>query len=308
MLVWLFNMLGSVLRGTGNMTGPALAMLFVLLSYLAWMSVAFDPTAEPVAALRADAVALLVAYSVGVVAVVLMLLRRGQVVRLRVPRASDIEVAIRVLRQGLIAGTQTVFTVAYSLTATALMATLGKAWLAGYGVAVRLELLLVPVIFGIGGSLIALVGARVGAGQRAQAVALAWRGAWLTMALLSLIGLVLAGWPQLWCAPVSSGPAVAETCAQALRTLGPFYGWFGLGLCLYFASQGLNTLIWPVLGAVLRFVIVAVAFAAGLGAAGEAGPSLIWIAVAMTSYGVFVAAALWLGPWRIRTESPEVRT
>ncbi|MEZ5649621.1 MAG: MATE family efflux transporter [Burkholderiaceae bacterium] len=298
LLVWLFNMLGSVLRGSGDMKGPAWAIALVLLSYLAWMGLTFDVRADVVGALRADARGLLFAYLVGLSCVVWMLLRPGQAVRPRAPRRADLAVAMRVLRQGVIAGAQTVFMIAYSLMATALMATLGRPWLAGYGVAVRLELLLVPLIFGIGGSLIALVGARVGAGERAQAIALAWRGGWLTMGLLSTLGIVLSFWPMLWCGPVSSGPEVAGHCAQALGVLAPFYGWFGLGLCLYFASQGLNTLVWPVVGAMIRFVIVAAVVIGGFDAVGQAGPSLAWIAVAMTSYGVFVALALWLGPWR----------
>ena len=242
--------------------------------------------------------AVLFAYAAGLIVIVALLARAAQPVRLRRPTAADLGPALRVLRQGVLAGSQSLFTVAYSLAATALMATAGGQWLAGYGVAVRLELLLVPLIFGIGGSLIALVGARVGAGQRDQGVALAWRGAWLTMAMLSALGLLLAWQPWLWCTPVSSDPAVAGLCAEALRVLGPFYGWFGLGLCLYFASQGLNTLIWPVAGAVLRFGIVAAVLAVASAQTLTARASLGWIAAAMTSYGLLVALALWRGPWR----------
>ena len=46
----------------------------------------------------------------------------------------------------------------------------GKDWSAGYGIALRLELLLVPVIFGIGGALIALVGTNYGAGYFKKSV------------------------------------------------------------------------------------------------------------------------------------------
>ena len=33
-----------------------------------------------------------------------------------------------------------------------------------------------------------------------------------------------------------------------LRIVGPFYGFFGLGMALYFASQGAGALKWPLLG------------------------------------------------------------
>lgn len=297
-LVWLFNMLCGVLRGGGDMARPALAIAVVLATYLAWMLLVFEPGPDLVGTLAAAARGVLVAYAVGLGVVALMLARPAQPVRLRGPQRHDLVVTRRVLRQGLLAGSQSLMTVGYSLVATALMARFGGAWLAGYGVAVRLELLLVPVIFGVGGALIALVGRRVGAGRRGEGVALAWRGAWLTMGLLTVIGWVVAVWPQLWCGPVSSGPAVAAGCQQALQTLGPFYGWFGLGLCLYFASQGLNTLVWPVLGAALRLVLVSFAVLLGPQAVDAPSDGLAWIAAAMTGYGVFVAAALWLGPWR----------
>lgn len=298
LLVWLFNMLSSVLRGAGNMRGPAAAIAVVLVVYLVWMSATFEPGGDLEDTMRSAASGVLLAYAAGLATVVGLLAGSGQPVRLRMPCRQDVLPALRVLRQGALAGSQSLFTVAYSLAATALMADAGGQWLAGYGVAVRLELLLVPLIFGIGGSLIALVGARVGAGQRRQGIALAWRGAWLTMGMLTVIGVLLAWQPGLWCGPVSSGPAVAEHCAQALRVLGPFYGWFGLGLCLYFASQGLNTLVWPVVGAVLRFAIVAAVLAGALGQGWSANATLGWIAAAMTSYGLLVALALWRGPWR----------
>jgi MATE family, multidrug efflux pump len=36
----------------------------------------------------------------------------------------------------------------------------------------------------------------------------------------------------------SADPQVIKSGAAYLRAVGPFYGFFGLGLALYFASQG----------------------------------------------------------------------
>ena len=46
-----------------------------------------------------------------------------------------------------------------------------------------------------------------------------------------------------------------ETGAAYLRVVGPAYGFFGLGLSLYFASQGAGRLLWPLLAGLLRLVI-----------------------------------------------------
>ena len=46
--------------------------------------------------------------------------------------------------------------------------------------------------------------------------------------------------------------------ATYLRIVGPAYGFFGLGLALYFASQGAGRLLWPVLAGFSRLVIASV--------------------------------------------------
>ena len=46
-----------------------------------------------------------------------------------------------------------------------------------------------------------------------------------------------------------------ETGAAYLRSMGPAYGFFGLGLSLYFASQGAARLFWPLFAGLLRLLI-----------------------------------------------------
>lgn len=57
---------------------------------------------------------------------------------------------------------------------------------------------MVSVIFGIGASLIAIVGAYVGAGQREKAISIAWRELFINAAIVGCIGLLLSFFPQLW--------------------------------------------------------------------------------------------------------------
>ena len=42
-----------------------------------------------------------------------------------------------------------------------------------------------------------------------------------------------------------------------LQLVGPTYGCFGLGLALYFASQGAGRLLWPLVAGVVRLVVAA---------------------------------------------------
>jgi Na+-driven multidrug efflux pump len=156
---------------------------------------------------------------------------------------------------------------------------------------------MVPVIFGIGASMIAIIGAYVGAGQRQQAISIAWRGIGVNVALIGLLGLFLSIFPQSWCSIVGSDPSVIANCSQSLRIIAPTYAFFALGLSCYLASQALNTLNFPVIGALLRLLVAAT----GLYWISQTTPinyALYLVAAAAVIYGIVVAVGLRFGPWR----------
>jgi hypothetical protein len=77
--------------------------------------------------------------------------------------------------------------------------------------------------------------------------------------------------------------------------VGPAYGFFGLGLSLYFASQGAGRLGWPLVASAIRLAI-------GIGCGWLAlGASLNWLfvalAFALVVYGTVVAVAIASGAW-----------
>ena len=189
-------------------------------------------------------------------------------------------------------------TIIYALITTVIFSGFGTDWLAGFGLAVRLELIMVPVIFGIGASMIAIVGAYVGAGQRKQAISIAWRGILINVALIGSIGVLLSVFPGAWCGLVGSDDAVIESCSQSLRIVAPTYAFFALGLSCYLVSQALNTLNFPVFGALLRLLIVATGLY-WVGRATSIDLALYLVAGAAVVYGVVVAVGLKLGPWRV---------
>jgi Na+-driven multidrug efflux pump len=171
--------------------------------------------------------------------------------------------------------------------------------LAGYGIGVRLEFLMIPIIFGIGGALIPMVGVNVGAGRRERALRIAWAGVAVAVFAVGAFGLIFAVQPEWWSRLFTAEPETLAATALYLRIVGPFYGFFALGLCLYFASQGLDSLAWPVIGTGLRLLLV-VGGGLLLLAVDAASPAAIFsvVAGAMVVYGLFIAAALKLGPWR----------
>jgi MATE family, multidrug efflux pump len=85
---------------------------------------------------------------------------------------------------------------------------------------------------------------------------------------------------------------VIETGSAYLRIVGPTYGFFGLGMALYFASQGAARLFWPLLSGFLRVIV---AIGGGWLALSLTG-SLNWLfaalALGLIVYGVMLPAAV----------------
>lgn len=298
-LVWIFNTLSAVIRGTGNMAVPANVTVLGALALLPLSPLLiFGWGPLPGLGIAGGAIALLAFYLVGslVLAAYLWspksLLRPSLThIRFRWPLFKDI------LRVGLVGTVSTVATnLAIGIT-TALVGGFGTAAIAGYGTASRLEYLLVPLVFGFGAPLVAMVGTCMGAGQRERALRATWIGAAMAFAMTEAIGLWAAAFPHAWLSLFNSDPAMIEAGSLYLRAVGPVYGFFGLGLVLYFASQGAGRLLWPVIGNIAR---LAVAVTGGwLALRWSGGLTGVFLAqgVALVIYGLINAWAIAGGAW-----------
>lgn len=309
-LVWMFNSLAAVIRGTGNMAVPAnvtvVGVLFLIpvspLLIFGWGPI-------PGMGIAGGAIALLLYYLAGTLAL-WRYLRSGRSllkprlsrVRLRWPLFKDI------LSIGLIGSISTVATNLSIGIATALTGHFGAGAIAGYGTASRLEYLLVPLVFGLGAPLVAMVGTCIGAGLRERAMRAAWVGATLAFALTEAIGLAAALFPRPWLALFGSDPAMLDTGAHYLQVVGPLYGFFGVGLVLYFASQGAGRLLWPVIGNLARLAVVAIGGWLALRWGGGLGHVFAAQGAAMVVYGVVIASAIAGGAWFGRVGWPRTTT
>jgi Na+-driven multidrug efflux pump len=213
-------------------------------------------------------------------------------VRLRPALFADI------LRVGAPASLNTVLTNLNVVLLTGLVGPFGTFALAGYGMGARLEYLQIPLVFGFGSALVTVVGTNIGAGYKERAERVAWVGAGLATALTGSIGLFGALFPHLWLSLFSAEPEVIAAGAMYLRIVGPTYGFFGLGLALYFASQGAGQLLWPLLAGFARLAIAA---GGGWIAVHWLGTSLSGlfaaIALALITFGTAIAIAIRAGAW-----------
>ena len=99
------------------------------------------------------------------------------VVRLRLRAPADGRCSRDILRVGAVASISTLQTsLTIALTTGLVGAAAGPDAVAGYGTGARLEYLLVPLVFGFGAPLVALVGTNIGAGQTDRALRIALTG------------------------------------------------------------------------------------------------------------------------------------
>lgn len=300
--VWLFNTLSAVIRGTGNMAVPAYvtvlgAVVLVPLSPL----LIFGWGPLPGLGIAGGAVALLVYYLVGSAVLAAYLWSPRSLLQ---PSLRNLRFRARlfwdILRVGLVGTVSTVATNLAIGVTTALVGGFGTAAIAGYGTASRLEYLLVPLVFGLGAPLLAMVGTCIGAGQRERALRATWVGAAIAFVMAEAIGLWAAVFPVAWLSLFNSDPAMHAAGALYLRTVGPVYGFFGLGLVLYFASQGAGRLLWPVTGNILRLAVATVGGWLALRWGGGLTAVFAAQGVALVLYGMVntwaIAGGAWFGP------------
>ena len=299
LLVWLINTLASVLRGTGNMRTPSVALVATALLQIILGGV-LALGAGPVPAMGMVGVALghIIATAAGV-AYFLWYLITGQG-RLTMPcQRFEMQGGMfaDILKVGAVACLSPVQSVLAILIFTGLLAQLGTEALAGYGIGQRLEFLLIPIAFGIGVASVPMVGMAMGSGNVQRARRVAWVAGGVSAFNLALIGAVVTLAPDVWARLFTQDEAVLSYARHYLVTAGPAFPFFGLGLTLYFASQGAGQVMGPVLAGTLRLVLVA---GAGLWLAqhqGTSGHFYQLVAWAMVLYGLATAAAVKFTPW-----------
>src|SRR5437660_794970 len=167
-LTWIFNSLANVIRGTGNMAVPAAiasAGAVALIPLSPCLIFGWGPF--PRLGVAGGAVAVVAYYAVGSVALAAYLRSGANVVRLTL-RGTRLRWALfrDILRVGAVAALVTLSTNLTIAITTGVVGRLGPAAIAGYGTGARLEYLLVPLVFRLGGPLVALVGANTRAGLR----------------------------------------------------------------------------------------------------------------------------------------------
>ena len=305
-LMWLVNTLVSVLRGTGDMRVPSITILAMCLLQIALgAGLAFGLGPLPRLEMQGVALGQVIALACACAYLLAILFRGSSARKLRLtisPLRRDL--FIDILRVGAVACLSPLQTVLTVLIFTGFVARFGVDALAGFGIGARLEFLLIPIAFGVGVAAVPMVGMAMGRGDVARARRVAWTAGATSFVLLSVIGFIVSLVPDLWAAQFSSDLGVLAAARQYLQWVGPCFGLFGLGLTLYFASQGAGKVLGPVLAVTLRLLIIGIGGTLLAVNQSSLGALYALAAIAMASYGCAAALAVKLTPWTGRKTAP----
>ena len=300
-LLWLSGSLSAVLRGMGNMRFPATLMVItssiqVILSggfILGWFG--FPKLGVPGAA-----VAVLISSALMVTVILFKLRSKSIPASLRKERFQLRKILFdNIFEVAIPASLSPLLVVGTILVLTGLVGRFGTEALAGYGIGSRVEFLMIPLIFGIGTAMTSIVGANIGALNIDRAEKVGILGGSTAGFVSILIGLTLAAFPEAWIQFFTDDIKAFEVTKKYIQIVGPFYIFQGIGLSLYFASQGANAMKWPTIATIARFII----------ACAGGGISVYWLdlgiesifissSAAMAIFGLMIFISIKKGAWR----------
>ena len=301
LILWLGSTLGAAYRGAGDMAFPAkLMILSATLQVPLTAILVFGLFGAPALGVTGAAVSSVTVGAIMVTALLVELLRGQRAIGLHMhQRGWRRELASDILKVARPASLNPLMNVATILGLTALVGQFGTQALAGYGIGTRIEFVMLPVIFAFGTALTTIVGTNIGAGNYDRAE-LAGRYGMTSAALIcGTVGGFLALFPNLWIPIFTDDAGTFEVARSYIRIVGPAYTFLGIGLVLYFASQGAGTMTWPIRAQILRFAIsVGGAFflvnylGYGLNAV------FIVTVIALALYAGIISIAVFNGAWR----------
>ena len=254
---WVANLLAAALRGAGNVRVPAIVtaagtVITLTLSPLFIFGWGWVPRMGVAGAGMA-----LICFNLAA-AIALALYMRSSRGSLRLGKARlEWRLFSDILKVGLLSAIGTVVANLTVVLTTGLIGAYGRDAIAGYGLASRLDYVLIPLLFALGTGSVTMVGTNVGAGRHARARRIAWTGAVISLLATGAIGLTAALFPHAWMYLFSREAPVVEAGSAYLTRVAPLYAFFGAGMSLYFASQGAGRMAWPFAAGIVRLAVVA---------------------------------------------------
>jgi len=290
--VCMLNVLANVVRGTGNMGFPAAVLVgSVVLHVIISPALIFGWGFLPALGAAGAGWGLVVSFGAGSAVLIAYLRSSDSFVRLVF---SGIRYKFALFQEFFKVGVPGLLNVAINnltvIILTGVAGHLGREAAIGYAMGARLEYIMLPVAFGFGTAMVAMVGTNWGAKQYQRARRIAWIGTATVALACAALGIFFAAFPGLWMGLYTTDEEVIRVGTLYLTTMAPVYGIYGLGVALYFAMQGVGNVVPAVAANGLRL----------FAGAGGALAAVYWldaglhgvfaaIAVAFVAYGVLTA-------------------
>ena len=300
-VVWLSGSLTAALRGMGDMQFPAV-LTVVCAGIQVFFSAGFilGSFGLPKLGLVGSAWSMIVTSGFMALVTLIKISSPSSPVRLKLKRLTiERELFEDIFSVALPASLSPIMTVATVLLLTGLIGQFGTSAIAGYGIGSRVEFLLIPIVFGIGTAMTAMVGTNIGAKNIERAEKIGMVGATTAGLLSAVIGLALALTPNLWISIFTSDPETLLVTKQYIQILGVCYVFQGYGLSLYFASQGANAMKWPIIITAIRLIVFSVIALVAVYWLSYGLVSIFYAsAIAMVIFGILMVISLKMGAWR----------
>lgn len=297
--IWLAFTLIAVVRATGNMRlASGVALLSLTLQAALGAALGFGLGPFPALGMSGIALGLVIGLTSAAIFLAFYLCSKRSTVRIKFSGFTfRRELFNEILQVGLLTCVSTLQTTLAVLIMTSFIARHGSEALAGYGIGARFEMVLIPLSAGVGVACIPMVGMAIGAGNISRARRITLIGAILTASVVGTLGLILSIAPQLWADLFTSNAIALQVAHTFLHWTGPAYAFFGMGICLLFASQGARKVLGPVLAGTARLITILLG---GLTLAYLQAPIhhyFALVAAAMVIYGSSAAFAVYSADW-----------
>lgn len=296
-LVWILNLLVCALIGSGNTVVPQIVSVFFLAVVPLSPALMFGWGGMPHLGIAGAGLAFASYYVVVTTALIGYFRSRHTTLRLPLDlRLIEWRLLREILRVGGPSAVSAVVPAISLMLITAAVARFGTDAVAGFGIAMRLDYLLLPLYFGICAGVLPMVGANVGAGQIRRARLVAWTGALVSAGIggAAVLFLILA--PRAWVSLFSDDLAVIAFGSLYLGIVGMQYPLTAFGIALGAAAQGAGRPLWPLVAGITRAAISAGGswlVVAALGAPIEAMFAIL--AIGGVAYCLIITAAQLLG-------------